>query len=424
MSLTGYYGEFGTANFRQMFYFRVRSFAARIFHRIARKLPRGFAHDVLMRASRILSSVFDERWTASPDRWDHRHLRSAVAAYKPDCVIVDYAFLAPLLAPRSVAVRPLQMILTHDLLHHRWTSLRAVMDWDHFQPLSAAEEAKYLADADVLVIERGDQLEEFHRLAPSAKLVVAPWAVSPRVTDGPEVKGRCLFVGASASHNIVGLRWFLERVWPIIVSKHPAASLTVCGDISDAFTREDGLRQTERVDWRGKVDDLSGYYRDAEVCILPYLGGSGFKTKLIEAMAYGRAVVSTTEGAAGLAPSAPPIVLIADEPERFADNVIMVLRDMELRSALGRRAATYVQHRLGPDTLYRPILELIHASVGRATASTRKRVVTLTAKKCETNQGLSSVRRPSHKNGSESNTERRSIVRRDPAGGISKSVIE
>jgi glycosyltransferase involved in cell wall biosynthesis len=362
-SLTGYYGELGTPNFRQMFYFRVRGFAARILRRIAGELPRGLGHNVLMRASRVLSSIFDQRWTASPDRWDHRHFRSAIAAYKPDCVIIDYAFLASLLVPRSAAVRPLQMILTHDLLHQRWTSLRAVMEWDHFKPLSAAEEARFLADADVLVIERDDQLEEFRRLAPSAKLVVAQWAVSPRAVNEPEVKGQCLFVGAAASHNIVGLRWFLERVWPLIISKHPAASLTVCGDICDAFTQEDRLRQTGRVDWRGRVDDLSEYYRDAEVCILPYIGGSGFKTKLIEAMAYGRAVVSTTEGAAGLALNDPPIVLIADEPERFADTVTMVLGDVELRSALGRRAVTYVQRHLGPDTLYRPILELIRGSV-------------------------------------------------------------
>jgi glycosyltransferase involved in cell wall biosynthesis len=368
-----------------MFYFRVRGFAARIFHRIARELPRSFASAALMRASRFFSSVLEKPNNAFPDRWDHRHLRSAVGAYQPDCVIVDYAFLGPLLAPKNLTARPLQMVLTHDLLHERSASLRKITELDDFTPLSAIEEAKYLADADVLVIERDNQLEDFRRLVPSAKLVVAPMAVSPSVIDEPGIEGRCLFVGSDGLHNIISLRWFLESVWPTIVSKHPIASLTICGAVCDAFARDDPVRQAARVDWRGKVGDLSGYYRGAQVSLVPMIAGGGLKTKLLEAMAYGRAVVSTTEGAAGLAPSDPPIVLIADEPERFADNVIMVLRDMELRSALGRRAATYVQHRLGPDTLYRPILELIHASVGRATASTRKRVVTLTAKKCETN---------------------------------------
>jgi glycosyltransferase involved in cell wall biosynthesis len=365
MTLTGHRGEFGNPKFRRTFYFRARRLLARILHRIARELPPGFAQNSLMRAGNILSSVFDERWTSSPDHWDRRHLRRAIASYKPDCVIVDYAFLGPLLMHRSEAARPLQMILTHDLLHQRWNSLRAVMDWDHFQHLSAADEAKYLENADVLVIERGDDSEEFRRLAPDAKIVVAPWAVSPREIDEPKVKGRCLFVGAAASHNIVGLRWFIERVWTKVIAKDPTASLVVCGAICSAF-QEDILRHTAQVKWCGRVDDLSEYYRDAEVCILPYLGGSGFKTKLIEAMSYGKAIVSTTEGAAGLAPSDPPIVLVADDQERFADNVLMILSDGELRLALGQRGRTYVQQHLGPDTLYRPILDLINASVEKA----------------------------------------------------------
>jgi glycosyltransferase involved in cell wall biosynthesis len=370
LSVTGYHGKFGTAGFRRMAYFQVMDMAARIFRRIATKLPQGCAYAAAMRASPIFSSILEKPVGAFPDRWDHRHLRDAVVACKPDCVIVDYAFLGPLLARQSVKVRPLQMVLTHDLLHQRSASLRKITELDDLPPMSAVEEAQCLVDADVLVIDRADQLEDFHRLVPSAKLIVAPFAMSPCVVGGPEIEGRCLFVGSEGVHNVISLRWFLERVWPTIVSKHPIASLTVCGAVCDAFMEDDHLRQTPRVDWRGRVDDLLGCYRDAQVSVVPLIAGSGVKTKLIEAMAFGRAVVSTTEGAAGLVPTDPPILLISDEPDGFAYNVIALLRDTELRSALVRSATTYVQNRLRPDTLYRPILELINASVGRTTTST------------------------------------------------------
>jgi glycosyltransferase involved in cell wall biosynthesis len=370
LSITGHCGEFGTADFRPMFYFQALGVAGRIFHRFARELPRASANAVMMRASRIFSSILEKQVNGFPDRWDHRHLKSAMAAYKPDCVIVDYAFLGPLLARRSLATRPLQVVVTHDLIYQRSASLRKLTELDDFLPLSATEEAKYLSNADVLVIDRGDQLDEFRRMVPSAKLIVAPFATSPQIIDGPGIEGRCLFVGSEGVHNVISLRWFIEQVWPIIVSKHPVASLTVCGAVCSAFAGDDRLRRVARVDWRGKVDDLSGHYRDAQVCIVPLIAGGGVKTKVIEAMAHGRAVVATTEGAAGLVLGDPPILLVADEPECFADNVVRALQDTVLRSALVQRAITYVQYRLGPDTLYRPILELINASIGRSTAST------------------------------------------------------
>jgi hypothetical protein len=196
-------------------------------------------------------------------------LKSAIAVYKADCVIVDYAFLGPLLIRRTSTTRPLQIIVTHDLLYQRSASLRKVTKLDDFQPLSAAKEAQCLADADVLMIEPDDQVQEFHRLVRSAKLVIAPLAMLPHVVDGSEIEGRCLFVGSEGVHNIVSLRWFLERVWPIIMSKRASASLTVCGGICDVFPQNDPLRQLAQVDWRGRVSDLPGYYRDAQVCIVP-----------------------------------------------------------------------------------------------------------------------------------------------------------
>jgi glycosyltransferase involved in cell wall biosynthesis len=93
----------------------------------------------------------------------------------------------------------------------------------------------------------------------------------------------------------------------------------------------------------GWVDDIRPYLAKGAVCIVPLRIGSGTRLKIFEAMAMGKAVVSTTIGAEGLPGRHGTELLLADSPDDFAQCVTMLLGDEALRRKIGTAARTLVE---------------------------------------------------------------------------------
>ncbi len=208
-------------------------------------------------------------------------------------VMVDYAWLAPILSPLPDSVT--KLILCHDLIHQRVESLRAkdicsdVPDWD------LATELKYLALADYALVETAAESQPITNHPVPVKTLLVPRALNVAPLRRNDAVGRCLFVGGAAGHNIVGMQWFIDHVWQQVKARHPQAALDLCGNVGSRLS----VAGQPDINVAGVVADLQPYYDSASVCIVPLLAGSGFKTKLIEALAHGCPVVATSVGAAG-----------------------------------------------------------------------------------------------------------------------------
>jgi len=114
--------------------------------------------------------------------------------------------------------------------------------------------------------------------------------------DPPEVARTIrdvLFVGSAYGPTVDGLRWFLERVWPIVLRHRPHTGLTVAGHNlakADIYPTAAAPRNVEFV---GKVADLELLYRSAKVSIIPVFYGSGVPNKFLEALAANTGIVFT-----------------------------------------------------------------------------------------------------------------------------------
>jgi glycosyltransferase involved in cell wall biosynthesis len=97
----------------------------------------------------------------------------------------------------------------------------------------------------------------------------------------------------------------------------------------------------------GAVDDIRPYLGKAAVCVVPLRSGSGTRIKIFEAMAMGKAVVSTTMGAEGLPVTHGENIVLADEPADFARQVVQLLRDPQRRAQLGQAARELVEENYG-----------------------------------------------------------------------------
>lgn len=144
------------------------------------------------------------------------------------------------------------------------------------------------------------------------------------------------FAGAFGHRpNREGLRWFLDAVWPLVIARLPDARFVVAGrNPPPEFTQ----RTDSGVEFAGFVPDIFAFYSACAVTVIPLTSGGGVKIKTAEAMLSGSALVSTTIGVEGTGAQAERDLLIEDEPAAFAEAVVRVLSDTDLRMRLANSA--------------------------------------------------------------------------------------
>jgi polysaccharide biosynthesis protein PslH len=133
--------------------------------------------------------------------------------------------------------------------------------------------------------------------------------------------------------NIEAVRWFRAQIWPRVRENAPGLEWRLLGSHPEAVARFTGGDPRIRV--MGPVVDAVANLAGAKVCLAPLLSGSGTRFKILEAWAAGRAVVATTLGAEGLGARDGEHLLLADDPNHFADAVLHLWNDSPLRSRLG-----------------------------------------------------------------------------------------
>jgi polysaccharide biosynthesis protein PslH len=134
--------------------------------------------------------------------------------------------------------------------------------------------------------------------------------------------------------------FFCREILPRIRRVEPDVTLSIVGRSPTPAVRR--LAQEAGVDVTGTVDDVRQHLGTACATIVPLRVGGGTRLKIFEAMAAGKAVVSTTIGAEGLPTESGRHLLIGDGAEAFAGAVLQVLRDPDLRRRLEREARTLV----------------------------------------------------------------------------------
>ncbi len=108
----------------------------------------------------------------------------------------------------------------------------------------------------------------------------------------------------------------------------------------------------------GRVDDVLPYYRQSIVSVVPLRAGGGTRLKILEAMALGRPVVSTTVGCEGLDVVDGEHLLIADQPEQFAEKTVRLLTDRQLYQRISANARQLVETRYDWDKIAERLMEI------------------------------------------------------------------
>jgi glycosyltransferase involved in cell wall biosynthesis len=161
-----------------------------------------------------------------------------------------------------------------------------------------------------------------------------------RETTPPGEDPIVVFTGAMDwEANIDGIEFFCKEIWPRILVEIPEAKLQIVG--REPVTRVKNLKSAT-VEVTGTVPSILAYLEKAAVVIVPLRIGGGTRLKIYEAMAMGKAIVSTSIGAEGLDVHPDQDIVLADEPIEFAHRVTELLRDRDLRIKYGNEAVNTV----------------------------------------------------------------------------------
>jgi glycosyltransferase involved in cell wall biosynthesis len=274
--------------------------------------------------------------------------------FKPDVVLLNYVWLSPILDHLLDYHSSLKVIITHDVLHKRIESAKQFnISWT-FSDWNRERESLQLRKADVLLSIHDEDTEIIKKMAPESDVLTIPLSVSRKEQKDEQVPGRCLFVGSNGHANVHGLTWFLDHVWPIILSTVPHCSMHICGTVCHEIKHK-----YQNVNFLGRVDALETEYSASELIVIPLIFGSGLKIKLVEALSHGRACVSTSVGVQGLKEFIGKAVLVDDTIDGFAKSVKMVLTDRVKREMMESYGRKHIVELFNPDKIYRPFLERI-----------------------------------------------------------------
>jgi len=159
------------------------------------------------------------------------------------------------------------------------------------------------------------------------------------VTGATELseEGRILFLGSMDwEANIDGVDYFCQEIWPSIKAAVPHAKFSIVGRNPPARINR---WASEDIEITGRVNSVVPYLKRAAVFVVPLRIGGGTRLKIYEAMAAGKAVVSTSVGAEGLDVTHGKDILLADDSESFSKAVVELLRDRQSRCSYEKQAA-------------------------------------------------------------------------------------
>jgi glycosyltransferase involved in cell wall biosynthesis len=268
------------------------------------------------------------------------------------------------------------------LVRHHCPTARIIYDMVDFHALRMVREAALMQDAalavnaaemevveltaaraaDITVAISGIEKESMLERLPRAVIEVLPnvFQIPPGSPPGSSGRRNVFFVGGFWHRpNSDAVIWFVESIWPRIRAGAPDVRFVIAG--SNPGPEVLALAKVPGVEVMGWVADLAPLFDAARVFVAPLRYGAGVKGKVGQSLVHGLPVVATSVGAEGMQLVDGVHLLIADDPERFADQVLRLLVDDELWNRLQREARDYVERSFSVEALREKVAALFHA---------------------------------------------------------------
>jgi glycosyltransferase involved in cell wall biosynthesis len=270
----------------------------------------------------------------------------AIKKIQPDMVVIEYAVLSKLLT--NIPNNIIKVVDTHDRFSDRNKRIRRSGGLGFWMSLSEKQERRLLERFDIVIAIQDKEGEFFRSLLAASKTKVETISIiqkSIRGTDSfiynelsPFILG---FIGSNNKHNKEGLEYFIQNNWQYIKDKIGNIKFLLAGTIA---IDEKWLLDTS-IQHLGKVASLDDFYQQCDFIINPCMSGTGLKIKSVEALEFGKVLITTPEGAEGLdGVQAYGTFICKLEDNSFADCCIKLCADRSNLILLALKNKTFIDN--------------------------------------------------------------------------------
>jgi glycosyltransferase involved in cell wall biosynthesis len=202
-------------------------------------------------------------------------------------------------------------------------------------------------------------------ICPSVRSEIVPNGVDTeyfKPSSAPVKNDSLIYVGGMTWYpNLDAMLYFTREVWHLIVKEVPDLTMTLIGrqpssQIADFCAKNRAFRSL------GFIDDVRPYISESAVYVVPIRVGGGTRLKILDAMAMGKAIVSTSVGCEGIGVTNGKDIVIADSPDQIAGETVHLLRDAVRREELGRNARQTAERLYSWDVVY-PKLDAVYTKL-------------------------------------------------------------
>lgn len=264
---------------------------------------------------------------------------------------VEWTPLAELATAAGEAPR---VVVAHNIETLIWRRYRT-LERNPFKRAYIAEQARKFERFERRALSAADRVVTVSQ--PDAELAREFGARHPVVVDNGVDTARFEFRAPAAANSTLlflgsldwrpnqdAIAWLLDSIWPPIGREKPGARLSIVGRRPPQWL-VDRCRQAQGVELAADVPDVRPYLEQATAMIVPLRVGGGSRLKILEALAAGLPVVSTTIGAEGLSVESGRHLLVADQTDDIAHAATRLLRERELRHSLAAAGRQLVEER-------------------------------------------------------------------------------
>ncbi len=274
------------------------------------------------------------------DEWYYREVEERIQTVlhrqKYDVIWLQYLNQSKVL--ENIGTDVFKVIDTHDVFAHRnlmFLKQRKVSPGFY---ITRNGEREALARADLVIAIQNQEEEYFNKLMKNQKtecITIGDMVEFHGSKEGNEK--RFGFVGTENPPNVFAVKWLVEKVLPLVREMEPEYECIIAGRICG------GIPDNPYYSKMGKLERLQQYYDRISFAINPIQNGTGLNIKGIEALSYGKPLLSTTVGARGLeeAEIAGAMIVCGDE-RFFAEQIVYLMRNRQKRIAMRKETEKFI----------------------------------------------------------------------------------
>ncbi len=268
-----------------------------------------------------------------------------------DVIQLETLYLAPYITTIRKHSNALVAMRAHNVEHEIWERIsnntsKSIKKWylSHLTNKLKRYEVEQLKDYDVLVPITERDLQKFRKMGYKNGAKVTPIGVDKTQYQPDyavfENELSISFIGSlDWMPNLEGIKWFLKEVWPLASKEFPNLSLHIAGRNTPDWIKELAV---QNIHIHGEVPCAPTFVNQHPLTIVPLLSGSGMRAKILEGMALGKVVLTTSVGLEGIEAKHMQEVLLTDTAEAFLSAIRFCHEQKAQLPEIGKKAHSFV----------------------------------------------------------------------------------